>query len=310
MQSRGRWGRRKRGSPVNQQMLDKVANGKGFLAALDQSGGSTPKALRQYGIEESEYSGDEEMFALIHQMRSRIITSKVFNGDRILGAILFEKTMDGSIEGQGTAEYLWERKQIVPFLKVDKGLADERDGVQVMKPIPGLRELCERAVGHGVFGTKMRSVVKQADKAGIEAIVAQQFEFGAQILQTGLVPILEPEVDIHCPNKSEAEDLLKAGIVRELDNLGADQQIMLKLTIPDEDGFYSDLIRDPRVLRVVALSGGYSRREADEKLARNPGLIASFSRALLDGLTAQQSQDEFDKTLDEAITEIYQASLT
>jgi fructose-bisphosphate aldolase class I len=295
---------------VNQQMLDKVQNGKGFLAALDQSGGSTPKALRQYGIEESEYSGDEEMFGLIHQMRSRIITSKVFNGDRILGAILFEKTMDGSVEGQGTAEYLWERKQIVPFLKVDKGLADERDGVQVMKPIPGLRELCERAVGHGVFGTKMRSVIKQADKAGVEAIVAQQFEFGAEILQTGLVPILEPEVDIHCPNKAEAEDLLKAGIVRELDKVGAGQQIMLKLTIPTEDGFYSDLIRDPRVLRVVALSGGYSRQEADEKLARNPGLIASFSRALLDGLTAQQSQDEFDKTLDEAISEIYQASLT
>jgi fructose-bisphosphate aldolase class I len=250
------------------------------------------------------------MFGLIHQMRSRIITSKVFNGDRILGAILFEKTMDGSIEGQGTAEYLWERKQIVPFLKVDKGLADERDGVQVMKPIPGLRELCERAVGHGVFGTKMRSVVKQADKAGVEAIVAQQFEFGAEILQTGLVPILEPEVDIHCPNKAEAEELLKAGIVRELDKVGAGQQIMLKLTIPTEDGFYSDLIRDPRVLRVVALSGGYSRQEADDKLARNPGLIASFSRALLDGLTAQQSQDEFDKTLDEAISEIYQASLT
>jgi fructose-bisphosphate aldolase class I len=295
---------------VNQQMLDKVQNGRGFLAALDQSGGSTPKALRQYGIQESEYSGDEEMFGLIHQMRSRIITSKVFNGDRILGAILFEKTMDGSIEGQGTAEYLWERKQIVPFLKVDKGLADERDGVQVMKPIPGLRELCERAVGHGVFGTKMRSVIKQADKAGVEAIVAQQFEFGAEILQTGLVPILEPEVDIHCPNKAEAEDLLKAGIIRELDKVGGNQQIMLKLTIPTEDGFYSDLIRDPRVLRVVALSGGYSRQDADEKLARNPGLIASFSRALLDGLTAQQSQDEFDKTLDEAISEIYQASLT
>jgi fructose-bisphosphate aldolase, class I len=295
---------------VNQQMLGKVQNGKGFLAALDQSGGSTPKALRQYGIQESEYSGDEEMFGLIHQMRSRIITSKVFNGDRILGAILFEKTMDGSIEGQGTAEYLWERKQIVPFLKVDKGLADERDGVQVMKPIPGLRELCERAVGHGVFGTKMRSVIKQADKAGVEAIVAQQFEFGAEILQTGLVPILEPEVDIHCPNKAEAEDLLKAGIIRELDKVGGGQQIMLKLTIPTEDGFYSDLIGDPRVLRVVALSGGYSRQEADEKLARNPGLIASFSRALLDGLTAQQSQDEFDKTLDEAISEIYQASLT
>jgi len=295
---------------VNAEQLDKVSNGKGFLAALDQSGGSTPKALRQYGIEESEYSGDEEMFGLIHQMRCRIITSKVFNGDRILGAILFEKTMDGTIEGQGTAEYLWERKQIVPFLKVDKGLADERDGVQVMKPIPGLRELCERAVGHGVFGTKMRSVVKQADKTGIDAIVAQQFEYGAEILQAGLVPILEPEVDIHCPNKAEAEELLKAGIVRELDNLGAGQQVMLKLTIPDVDGFYSDLISDPRVLRVVALSGGYSRQEADEKLARNPGLIASFSRALLDGLSAQQSQEEFDKTLDEAISEIYQASLT
>jgi fructose-bisphosphate aldolase class I len=295
---------------VNAEQLNKVQNGKGFLAALDQSGGSTPKALLQYGVQESEYSNDEEMFGLIHQMRSRIITSKVFNGDRILGAILFERTMDSSIEGQGSAEYLWERKQIVPFLKVDKGLADEKDGVQVMKPIPGLGELCGRAVGHGVFGTKMRSVIKHADKGGVEAIVAQQFEFGQEILQSGLVPILEPEVDIKSPTKAEAEDLLKAGILRELDNLGADQRIMLKLTIPDEDGFYSDLIGDPRVLRVVALSGGYSRQEADAKLARNPGLIASFSRALLDGLTAQQTQDEFDKTLDEAISEIYQASLS
>jgi fructose-bisphosphate aldolase class I len=299
-----------KGSPVNSEQLNKIASGKGFLAALDQSGGSTPKALRQYGIEESAYSNDEEMFGLIHQMRSRIITSKVFNGDRILGAILFEKTMDGTIEGVGSAEYLWERKQIVPFLKVDKGLTDERDGVQLMKPIPGLRELCERAVGHGVFGTKMRSVVKHADKAGVEAIVAQQFEFGHEILRTGLVPILEPEVDINSPTKSEAEDLLKSGIVRELDKLTGDQRIMLKLTIPSEDGFYSDLIGDPRVLRVVALSGGYSRRDADEMLARNPGLIASFSRALLDGLTAQQSQEEFDRTLDEAISEIYAASLT
>jgi fructose-bisphosphate aldolase class I len=290
--------------------LDKVKSGKGFLAALDQSGGSTPKALRQYGIEESAYSNDEEMFGLIHQMRSRIITSSVFNGDRILGAILFEKTMDSSIEGLGTAEYLWERKQIVPFLKVDKGLTDEQDGVQLMKPIPGLRELCERAVGHDVFGTKMRSVIKQGNKAGVEAIVAQQFEFGQEILQTGLVPILEPEVDIHSPTKAEAEDLLRAAIVRELDGLGADQRIMLKLTIPDEDGFYSGLVRDPRILRVVALSGGYSREEADAKLARNPGVIASFSRALIGGLTAQQTQDEFDKMLDESIAEIYQASLT
>ena len=295
---------------MNQQQLEKVQSGKGFLAALDQSGGSTPKALRQYGVQESEYSNDEEMFGLIHQMRSRIITSKVFNGDRILGAILFERTMDSSIEGQGSAEYLWERKQIVPFLKVDKGLADEHDGVQLMKPIPGLRELCERALGHDVFGTKMRSVVKHADKAGVEAIVAQQFEFGREILQTGLVPILEPEVDINSTTKAEAEDLLKAGIQRELDGLAAGQRIMLKLTIPDEDGFYSDLIGDPRVLRVVALSGGYSRQEADARLARNPGLIASFSRALLDDLRAQQSQEEFDRVLDEAITEIYQASLT
>jgi fructose-bisphosphate aldolase class I len=295
---------------VNQQQLEKVQNGKGFIAALDQSGGSTPKALRQYGIEESAYSNDEQMYGLIHEMRSRIITSKVFNGDRILAAILFEKTMDSSIDGQGTSEYLWERKQVVPFLKVDKGLADESDGVQLMKPIPGLRELCERAVGHGVFGTKMRSVIKHADKGGVEAIVAQQYELGLEILQTGLVPILEPEVDIHSPTKAEAEDLLRAGIMRGLDDLTGEQQIMLKLTIPDQDGFYSDLVRDPRVLRVVALSGGYSREEADAKLARNPGVIASFSRALIGGLTAQQSPDEFDKMLDEAISEIYKASLT
>ena len=295
---------------MDEQQFDKMKSAAGFIAALDQSGGSTPKALAAYGIPADAYSDDDEMFALMHQMRSRMMTAPSFGGDRILAAILFEDTIEREVDGRPTVDYLWNVKGIVPFLKVDKGLADEKDGVQVMKPIPGLGELCGRAVGHGVFGTKMRSVIKHADKGGVEAIVAQQFEFGQEILQSGLVPILEPEVDIKSPTKAEAEDLLKAGILRELDNLGADQRIMLKLTIPDEDGFYSDLIRDPRVLRVVALSGGYSRQEADAKLARNPGLIASFSRALLDGLTAQQSQAEFDKTLDEAITEIYQASLS
>jgi len=292
------------------RMLDKVRSGKGFVAALDQSGGSTPKALRLYGIEESEYSGDEQMFDLIHTMRTRIMTSPSFTGDRILGAILFEMTMDRQVEGLGSAEYLWQRKNVVPFLKVDKGLADEIDGAQVMKPIPGLDELLDRALGHGVFGTKMRSVIKTADTAGVDAVVDQQFAIGRQILAKGLVPIIEPEVDIHSPSKQAAEDLLKAALTTQLDALDAGQDVMLKLTLPSTDGFYSDLVAHPRVLRVVALSGGYSRADADVLLRRNPGVIASFSRALTEGLSAQQSDAEFDAELDRTIQSIYDASLT
>jgi fructose-bisphosphate aldolase class I len=291
-------------------MLDKVANDEGFIAALDQSGGSTPKALKLYGIDEGEYSGDEEMFDLIHQMRSRIITSSAFNGDRVLGAILFEMTMDREIEGKGTAEYLWNVKQVVPFLKVDKGLADEVDGTQLMKPIPDLDPLCQRAVAKGVFGTKMRSVIKVANEAGITANVAQQFEFGRQILANGLVPIIEPEVDINSPSKAEAEQLLKARILAELDGIAEGQQIMLKLTLPETDGFYSELVEHPKVLRVVALSGGYSREEANARLSRNAGMIASFSRALTEGLSAQQSDAEFDAALDASIGSIFEASRT
>ncbi|MFZ4519235.1 MAG: fructose bisphosphate aldolase [Microthrixaceae bacterium] len=293
---------------MDQEQLDKVRNDAGFIAALDQSGGSTPKALRLYGVEESEYSGDEQMFDLIHQMRTRIITSPSFGGDRVLGAILFEQTMDREIDGIGTAEYLWQRKQVVPFLKVDKGLADEADGTQVMKPIPDLDVVCEKAVGHGVFGTKMRSVIKVANEAGITANVAQQFEFGRQILGHGLVPIIEPEVDINSPSKAAAEELLAARITAELD--GVDEPIMLKLTLPETDGFYSDLIAHPKVLRVVALSGGYSRDEANARLARNPGMIASFSRALTEGLSAKQSDAEFDAALDASIGSIFAASST
>ncbi len=293
---------------MDQEQLDKVRNDAGFIAALDQSGGSTPKALRLYGIEESEYSGDDQMFDLIHQMRTRIITSPSFGGDRILGAILFEQTMDREIDGIGTAEYLWQRKRVVPFLKVDKGLADEADGTQVMKPIPDLDAVCEKAVGHGVFGTKMRSVIKVADEAGITANVAQQFEFGRQILGHGLVPIIEPEVDINSPSKAAAEELLAARITAELD--GVDQPIMLKLTLPETDGFYADLIAHPKVLRVVALSGGYSREEANARLSRNPGMIASFSRALTEGLSAQQTEAEFDAALDASVGSIFAASST
>jgi fructose-bisphosphate aldolase class I len=291
-------------------MLDKVANDEGFIAALDQSGGSTPKALKLYGIEEDAYSGDEAMFDLIHQMRSRIMTSSAFTGDRILGAILFEQTMDREVEGKGTAEYLWSVKRVVPFLKVDKGLADEVDGTQVMKPMPDLDDLCARAVAKGVFGTKMRSVIKVANEAGIGANVAQQFEFGRQILGHGLVPIIEPEVDINSPSKAEAETLLAARILAELDGVGEGQQIMLKLTLPETDGFYADLVAHPKVLRVVALSGGYSRDEANARLSRNPGMIASFSRALTEGLSAQQSDDEFDAALDASIGSIFEASRT
>jgi fructose-bisphosphate aldolase class I len=295
---------------VDEQMLNKVANDEGFIAALDQSGGSTPKALKLYGIEEDAYSGDEQMFDLIHEMRSRIITSSSFNGDRVLGAILFEMTMDREIDGKGTAEYLWNVKQVVPFLKVDKGLADEVDGTQLMKPIPDLDALCQRAVAKGVFGTKMRSVIKVANEAGITANVTQQFEFGRQILANGLVPIIEPEVDINSPSKAEAEELLKARILAELDGIADGQQIMLKLTLPETDGFYTELVEHPKVLRVVALSGGYTREEANARLSRNAGMIASFSRALTEGLSAQQSDDEFDAALDASIGSIFEASRT
>jgi fructose-bisphosphate aldolase class I len=295
---------------MNTEMLDKVANGHGFIAALDQSGGSTPKALRLYGIPEDQYSGEAEMFDLIHAMRTRIMTSPAFNGDRILGAILFEQTMDRQVAGVDTPAYLWEQKRVVPFLKVDKGLAEERDGVQLMKPIPDLDDLLTRALAKNIFGTKMRSVVKLANKGGVQAIVDQQFEIGRQILARGLVPILEPEVDIHSPEKAEAEALLKAGILAGLDELGDDQKIMLKLTLPSEDGFYTELVEHPKVLRVVALSGGYTRDEANAILARNPGVIASFSRALTEGLTAQQTEEEFNATLDAAIASIFEASKT
>jgi fructose-bisphosphate aldolase class I len=295
---------------MNAEQFEKVKSAEGFIAALDQSGGSTPKALKLYGISEDSYSGDEEMFRLMHEMRTRIITSPAFNGDRILGAILFERTMDSDIEGRGSADYLWSVKRVVPFVKVDKGLADEADGVQVMKPIPDLEPLLSRAVNKGVFGTKMRSFIKLADDAGIKAIVDQQFELAHRILNAGLVPIIEPEVDIHSPQKGEAEQLLKARILEQLEGLESEHYVMLKLSLPDVDGFYSDLVAHPKVLRVVALSGGYTREEADEKLARNHGVIASFSRALTEGLTAQQSDEQFDSALGSAIESIFEASRT
>jgi fructose-bisphosphate aldolase class I len=295
---------------MNQEMFDKVRTGQGFIAALDQSGGSTPKALALYGVAESEYSGDEEMYTRIHEMRTRIITSPSFSGDRILGAILFENTMDREIDGIGTSEYLWTRKHVVPFLKVDKGLADEVDGAQVMKPIPGLDDLLERAVAKGVFGTKMRSVIKTAHAAGVAAVVDQQFEVGLQIVGHGLVPIIEPEVDIHSPSKAEAEAMLADAITAHLDALADDQTVMLKLTIPTVDDFYAPLIAHPRVLRVVALSGGYPRDDANARLARNHGMIASFSRALTEGLSAQQSAEDFDATLDATIASTFAASIT
>jgi fructose-bisphosphate aldolase, class I len=293
---------------MNNEMFEKIRAGDGFIAALDQSGGSTPKALQAYGVGEDKYSNETEMYDRIHEMRTRIITSPAFD-DRIVGAILFENTMDRNIEGKGTAEYLWQQKRIVPFLKVDKGLAAEENGVQVMKPIGGLDALLGRAVQKGVFGTKMRSVIKRADGKGIQAIVDQQFEIGRQILAAGLVPIIEPEVDIHAPDKREAETILRDAILAALEKLPQNQVVMLKLTIPDEDGFYSSLAAHPRVLKVVALSGGYSRDEANEKLARNPGIIASFSRALSEGLHADQSDADFNATLDEAIGSIYAASV-
>jgi fructose-bisphosphate aldolase class I len=295
---------------MNDEQLSKVRDGKGFIAALDQSGGSTPKALALYGVGPEEYSNDDEMFGCMHAMRSRIVTSPSFTGERILGAILFEGTMDREIEGKGSADYLWSVKQVVPFLKVDKGLADEADGAQVMKPMPELDALVARGVSKGVFGTKMRSVIKLANAAGVGAVVDQQFEVARQILAGGLVPIIEPEVDIHSPEKAAAEDLLKAALIAQLDQQPADQPVMLKLTLPDRDGFYSDVVAHPSVLRVVALSGGYTREDANEKLARNPGVIASFSRALTEGLSAQQSDEEFDAVLDSAIKGIYEASIT
>ena len=295
---------------MDQQQLEKVRDGKGFIAALDQSGGSTPKALRLYGVGEDQYADEAEMFDRIHEMRARIITSPSFGGDRIVGAILFEMTMDRQIDGRDSGDYLWSVTHVVPFLKVDKGLAEEVDGVQLMKPIDGLDGLLERGVAKGMFGTKMRSVVKLADPKGIEAIVDQQFAVGRTILAAGLVPILEPEVDIKSPQKGAAEELLKAAILARIDELPAGQQVMFKLTLPDEDGFYGELVAHPRILRVVALSGGYSRDEANDRLAHNPGVIASFSRALTEGLTAQQSDEEFDKVLDASIKSIYEASIT
>ncbi|MBX3466134.1 MAG: fructose bisphosphate aldolase [Planctomycetes bacterium] len=292
------------------QQLAKVLSQDGFLAALDQSGGSTPKALKLYGVPESAYSGEEAMYVKVHEMRTRIVTSPAFNGDRILGAILFEDTMNRQIRGKGAAQYLWEEKRVVPFIKVDKGLAAEQDGVQVMKDMPDLEGLLERARANGVFGTKMRSVIKQASAAGIEKVVAQQFEVGLKIVEAGLVPIIEPEVDIGCPDKAEAEDLLEAAITSRLDELDHDQIVMLKLTLPEEDDFYARLIDHPNVVRVVALSGGYSRRKANARLARNEGMIASFSRALTEGLSAQQSDAEFDDALDAAIQSIFEASRT
>jgi fructose-bisphosphate aldolase class I len=295
---------------MNQDQLEQVRNGNGFIAALDQSGGSTPKALKLYGIEEDQYSGDAEMFDRIHEMRSRIIESPSFTGERVVGAILFEMTMDRQVDGLDTGDYLWQRKRVVPFLKVDKGLADEADGAQVMKPMPDLDELLARGVAKGMFGTKMRSVIKLANEVGVNAVVDQQFEVGRKILAAGLVPIIEPEVDITSPEKAEAEALLKAAILRQLEQQPADQPIMLKLTLPETDGFYQELVDHPSVLRVVALSGGYSREEANDRLARNPGVIASFSRALTEGLSAQQSDEEFDATLDSTIKSIYEASIT
>lgn len=290
------------------QQLARFESARGFIAALDQSGGSTPKALRQYGIDDSQYSSEEEMFDLIQEARARIITSPVFTSDRILAAILFEGTLDRQIDGRPVAEYLWSVKGILPLLKIDKGLADERGGVQLMRDIPGLEDTLARAAGQGVFGTKERSVIHAANPEGIAQVVDQQFEVGARVLAAGLVPILEPEVNIAAPDKQQAEELLKAALLRGLDGLD-DEKVALKLSIPTVDGFYTDLIEHPKVARVVALSGGYSRDEANERLARNPGLIASFSRALLDGLTAQQSAEEYDRTLDASIESIYQASI-
>lgn len=295
---------------MNQEMLSQMKSGKGFIAALDQSGGSTPKALKLYGLDETSYSNESEMFDRIHEMRTRLITSPSFNGERVIGAILFEMTMDRSIEGLGSAEYLWQRKHVVPFLKVDNGLADEVDGVQLMKPIPQLGARIESANRHGVFGTKMRSVINLANSSGIRSVVAQQFEFGKEIIAGGLVPIIEPEVNIKSAEKQEAEVILKQELLEFVSSLSADQNIMLKLSLPTEADLYKELVAHPRVVRVVALSGGYSRDEANALLSKNHGVIASFSRALTEGLTAQQSDSEFNAALDRTIQSIYEASLT
>jgi fructose-bisphosphate aldolase, class I len=292
------------------QQMHKMKSQPGFIAALDQSGGSTPGALRLYGIKDGAWSNEEEMFALVHQMRARIITSPSFTGERILAAILFENTMDRDIEKQPTADYLWNVKRVVPFLKIDKGLEPEKDGVQLMKAMPQLAALLDKAKSKRIFGTKMRSVVKQANPAGIQNIVRQQFEWGNQIIAAGLVPIIEPEVDIHCPEKSKAEQLLKAGILEGLNKLAAGKLVMLKLTLPDQTDFYSDCVAHPKVVRVVALSGGYSRNEANDRLRKNHGVVASFSRALVEGLTAQQTDAEFNSELNTAIQSIYEASNT
>ena len=295
---------------MNTEQLEKIASGSGFIAALDQSGGSTPKALKAYGVEESEYNDDIEMFDRIHEMRTRIITTQSFSGTRILGAILFENTMDRSIDGMGSADYLWNVKGVVPFLKVDKGLADEQQGVQLMKPIDGLGSLLDKALGNRIFGTKMRSVIKSADEDGINAVVDQQFEIGSEILQAGLMPIIEPEVDIHSPEKSACEGLMRDAILRNLELLSEGETVMLKLTLPEEDNFYSGLVDSEKILRVVALSGGYSREEANARMSRNSGVVASFSRALTEGLSAQQSQSEFDSLLNSSIQSIFDASNT
>ncbi|AGH43623.1 fructose bisphosphate aldolase [Paraglaciecola psychrophila] len=293
---------------AQQDMLAKINNQNGFIAALDQSGGSTPKALGLYGVDESEYQGDAEMFAKVHEMRTRIITSSVFNGERVLGAILFEDTLDRDILGQSTSSYLWNVKQVVPFLKVDKGLEAEINGTQLLKAMPDLDNLLAKANAQNVFGTKMRSVVKLANSQGVEAVIAQQFAVAKQILAAGLMPIIEPEVDIHSPEKAAAEALLKASILKQLDDLAANQQVMLKLTLPETANLYQDLVNHPKVLKVVALSGGYSRDEANSRLTENNGMIASFSRALSEGLSAKQSDAEFDATMDSSIESIYQAS--
>jgi fructose-bisphosphate aldolase class I len=292
------------------QQLDKIKNEPGFIAALDQSGGSTPKALANYGVEAEAYSNDDEMFEVVHAMRTRIVTSPAFDGSRIMGAILFENTMDREVQGQGTADYLWNVKRVVPFLKVDKGLADESNGAQVMKPMPGLDELLQKARQKNVFGTKMRSVIKTANADGVTAVVSQQFEIGRQIIEAGLVPIIEPEVDINSPQKAETEELLKTSLLKHLDRLEEGQLVMLKLTLPEQDNFYTSCIQHPHVLKVVALSGGYSRQEANQRLSKQNGMVASFSRALSEGLSAQQSDDEFNSVLDTSIESIFQASST
>jgi fructose-bisphosphate aldolase, class I len=295
---------------LNEQQLQKMKSHPGFIAALDQSGGSTPKALAHYGIKETAWSSEDEMFAIVHQMRTRMITSPGFNGERIIGTILFENTMDREIDGQPTADYLWNVKRVVPFLKIDKGLDAEKNGVQLMKSMPGLAGLLEKANSKRIFGTKMRSFIKQANEGGINDIVNQQFELGSQIIAADLVPILEPEIDIHSPEKAKAEGLLKAAILKKLNQLREGQLVMLKLTLPEQDNLYADFVKHPKVVRVVALSGGYSREEANNRLRRNHGVVASFSRALAEGLSAQQSDAEFNATLDKSIQSIYEASNT